>query len=466
MVSANVSQRQRVVIAGGGLSGLSTAIWLSAVGYQVTLVEARGRLGGRTIKIDVPAAGAVVDNGQHALLRCYTRLCEYLETIGTQDQVHWTTTWVQREPGRGPVKMTPVGMLKSGAVPLRDLPAITRTMLHLARALIRPSHRLDELSVDEWLRAIRAPQSLRTLFFDPFVIALNDTPDRFSAYGFIKTLRLFIGRSLRQPRNLGLGYATTDLHSLFVAPAEKLLDQRGGTILRSSPIQTVLVDGGRATGLRLKDGTVIDADAIVLATPAWDTAKIIEHSDLGHDQFFSAPAGIESAPIVSVYVWLDGPLRMTQSFEGLLGTTSEWIFDRTALYGERDGVGYGYSLVTSAAWQLQKQTNDVIVEEALASIRTHFPDFAEREVVHTHVVRQPKATFTPTPRSHRRRLPTKTPINGLVLAGDWTDTGMSSLMEGAAESGHRAAQEVMRQRPAHRVAAVAPVGSSAKSSRG
>jgi len=458
--------RKSVVVVGGGLAGLTSAVGLSSRGYDVTLLEARGRLGGRTIGIEVERLGTTVDNGQHGMLRCYHRLIEYLTEIGTADQVHWTTTWVQREPGRGPVRMTPQSMLTSGAVPLREVPAAIRTLASLARALVRVPARLDDLSVDEWLRRIRAPQSLRRLFFDPFVISLNDTPARFSAHTFVQTLREFLVRSLRDPRNLGLGYATTDLHSLFVAPAEDLLRTRGAVVRPRAGVSRVRIQDGRIVGVVLNDGEELQADAVVLALPAWDCAKVLEASDIGHPDFVAGPAGIEASPIVSTYVWLDRPLEMTQSFEGLLGTTSEWIFDRTALYGQRDKPGYGYSLVTSAAWAPQEQSRDEVVAGVMASLATHFPEFGDRTVLDVHVVRQPRATFSPLPGSARLRRPARTPVDGLVLAGDWTSVGVSSLMEGAVESGRRAVDEIEAQlvretrlaRSAGAEAATTPVG--------
>jgi squalene-associated FAD-dependent desaturase len=438
-------ERRRVVVVGGGIAGLATAVWLSERGVAVTLVEERGRLGGRTIGIDVEKAGATVDNGQHAMLPSYSRLREYLETIGSLEKMTWMSTWVQRDAERGPVRMTPLAILRSGAIPLRDIPALAASGARFLAALVRLPASLDRLSVDEWLRAIRMPASARTLFFDPFVTALNDTPDRFSAFTMIQTLRTILVRSVRDPRKLGLGYSTVDLSSLLVAPAVALLEARGCAVLPRSGVHAVRIVEGRCVGVTLADGTETDADAVVLAIPPWALARLAAGGSLGHEAFFGSAREIEAAPIVSTYVWLDRPLEMVHAFEGLLGTTAEWIFDRTVVHGERDALGYGYSLVTSAAYRLQELSKAEVVEAVLASMRTQFPEFADRTVLHTHVVRQPQATFSPRPGFQRLRRPQTTPVARLVLAGDWTETGLSSLMEGAAESARRAADEVLRQ---------------------
>jgi uncharacterized protein with NAD-binding domain and iron-sulfur cluster len=50
-----------------------------------------------------------------------------------------------------------------------------------------------------------------------------------------------------------------------------------------------------------------------------------------------------------------------------------------------------------------------------------------------------EATFKVAPNSRNLRLSQRTPLPGLYLAGDWTDTGWPSTMESAVRSGNLAA---------------------------
>jgi monoamine oxidase len=53
----------RVVVVGAGFSGLAAAYELSRVGYEVTVVEARNRVGGRVLSFSDLVPGKVVEGG-------------------------------------------------------------------------------------------------------------------------------------------------------------------------------------------------------------------------------------------------------------------------------------------------------------------------------------------------------------------------------------------------------------------
>jgi len=82
------------------------------------------------------------------------------------------------------------------------------------------------------------------------------------------------------------------------------------------------------------------------------------------------------------------------------------------------------------------------------------------------VVKERRATFAQDPASLRLRAKTRTQFRNLVLAGDWTDTGLPATIEGAIRSGERAAAQLTRDLGASRSArrsagATAPVSGHA-----
>jgi uncharacterized protein with NAD-binding domain and iron-sulfur cluster len=62
------------------------------------------------------------------------------------------------------------------------------------------------------------------------------------------------------------------------------------------------------------------------------------------------------------------------------------------------------------------------------------------------IVRERRATFAATPEQDARRPGPKTAWSNLLLAGDWTDTGLPATIESAIRSGQRAARIAAQSR--------------------
>jgi hydroxysqualene dehydroxylase len=58
-------------------------------------------------------------------------------------------------------------------------------------------------------------------------------------------------------------------------------------------------------------------------------------------------------------------------------------------------------------------------------------------------VRERRATFAATPGENAKRPAARTAWRNLVLAGDWTNTGLPATIEGAIRSGNQAADLIV-----------------------
>ena len=66
-------------------------------------------------------------------------------------------------------------------------------------------------------------------------------------------------------------------------------------------------------------------------------------------------------------------------------------------------------------------------------------DLADRALPPWRIVKERRATFAATPAQIARRPGATTRWQNLLLAGDWTETGLPATIEGAIDSGLRAA---------------------------
>ena len=89
---------------------------------------------------------------------------------------------------------------------------------------------------------------------------------------------------------------------------------------------------------------------------------------------------------------------------------------------------------------MRHQSKEALHHLFLEAMAQAFPRAAEARVERVLIVKQEQATFRSVPGSAACRPPAETPLDNLFLAGEWTDTGWPSTMEGAVRSGLRAVE--------------------------
>src|SRR5450759_3243135 len=130
--------RPRVVIVGGGVSGLATAYDIHRrVGAeaQLTLVEAGSRLGGKVVAEQF--SGHLVDTGPDAILMRVPAMAALLDELGLSDQIVPQAALGAYIWSRGKLRRIPAGTLFG--VPDRLVPLLRSRLLSpagLARAAL------------------------------------------------------------------------------------------------------------------------------------------------------------------------------------------------------------------------------------------------------------------------------------------------------------------------------------------
>lgn len=440
------------VVVGAGLAGLASAVWLAEAGHRITLLERRGALGGRTVAMPVAAMDDVPDNGQHVFASGYENLFRYLDSVGTRDHVEFPGHITTRLPG-GATRRVAFGGLDGLRAALGDLPGVTgldrmRAALAQVRlvqqALRQPAH-LDDITADEWFRRLRMPKSARQALWDGIVIGLTgDKPEISSAKVLADLMVTGARQALKMRTPISIGYPTVDLDTLFVRGAEKVFEDRGVSVRHRAVVRCVDVADGAVSGVTLADGEFVPADAVVCAVPVWNVRGILDQVP-GHEHVYAAAEQLTPVPIVSVNLYLDRSIGMTDWGEVLYGGEGvlEQVWDRQCMHGRSPDRAWLYSTTVSAAYELTQMSNDEITATQLAMLRRYYPDAGRAQVVHSHVVRMPRSTFAQRPGTAGIRPDQRTTVRGLALAGDWTRTDWTTTMEGACQSAARAVEVIL-----------------------
>ena len=450
--------RPDVVVVGAGFAGLSAAVRLVEAGARVLVVEERRRLGGRATAFADPQTGAVVDNGQHALFGCYHETFAFLRAIGALDDVALDERLdleVVDPQGVRSRLVTPAwppplhlvgGLLRWPALGWRDRAAAVRMGLVLRRLGRAGSaetwRRLGSVTAEAWLADCGQTPRLRDLLWGPLVVAaLNQPPSTAAAAPFARVLvRMFGGTR----SDAAIGLSRVPLDALYAEPARRWLEARGSCV-RTGGTATLAVAGSRAVGVDLR-GERIEAGAVVSSVP-WFSFPALAQGVAELAAIADSARRMTASPIVTVNLWYDRDVT-DSPLVGLPGRTFQWVFDTGRIFG---GAGSHLSLVSSGADRVVGMTNDELTALATREVAAALPKAGGARVARGTVVRERRATFSLAP-GEPPRPRAETPLRGLVLAGDWTDTGLPATIEGAVQSGHVAAALVANSGPSGRQA--------------
>jgi uncharacterized protein with NAD-binding domain and iron-sulfur cluster len=217
---------------------------------------------------------------------------------------------------------------------------------------------------------------------------------------------------------------------------------RGGRIALRSGAREVRVCEGKFAGLVLEDGSEITADALIAAVPHTVLPGLLPKELSASGGMLEGLQNIHTSPITGVHLWFDRTV-MAEPFLTLLDHTTQWVFNKTLLYGEPAGRGQYLQLVISASYDLVPKSRQEIIDLCRRELAEILPASREAQVEKATVVKEVSATFSPRPDVDKWRPAQKTAVDNLYLAGDWTRTGWPSTMEGAVRSGYLAAEAVL-----------------------
>jgi len=436
-----------VLIIGGGFAGLTAGIALAESGKRVCLLEQKPYLGGRARSFRDPTTGSVVDNGQHLFMGCYHSTIRFLETIGTLDRIHFQSRLAVPFLDRGgrltrldcPDLPSPwhllVGVLRSRSFSWKQ----KLEVLKLGRVLrgAGPGSATVGESVAAWLSRQGQSEGLQRNFWDLLCIAaMNEDPRRASAQLFERVLKLALFSS---PADSRLGIARGGLSECYTDASAAFIESRDGLVQTGRNVKQLLIAEGVCRGVELASGERIEGFPVISAVPWHQLAALIPKDLLRAEPFFAGALALRPAPIISINLWFDAPITDLE-FAGLRGSTIQWLFDKSRILGADD---HCISLVLSGAHEHVGREKEQLLAVALRELGEMLPAVQEASLVHSVVIKERFATFSPSPEAEPLRPPARTPIRGLFLAGDWTATGLPATIEGAVQSGYTAAGEVL-----------------------
>ena len=411
----------RIHVIGAGVAGLAAAVRLAQGGRKVVLHDSAGHAGGRCRSYFDAHLDRRIDNGNHLMLSGNWAIRDYLETVGAADSLtgpedasfpfcdlRTGDTWtVTPDAGRIPWSV----LFGQGRVPGTCLSEYLRVR-HLACA------GADDTVAD----CLAGPGTLFEKFWEPLAVGVLNTPaDMASARLLWPVVKETFGRGRAACRPL---MARAGLSESFVDPALDYLAVKGAEVRFNNRLRGLDLGDGRLRALDFAGATVVldPEDQAVLAVPAWAAADLVPG--------LNGPEGAHA--IVNAHFRLTPPVPAAPPLVGLVGGTAQWVFLR----------GDVASVTVSAADALAAEANEAIAMRLWPEVRAAL-ELADGPLPPWRIVKEKRATISQTPAEDRRRPTPRTAWRNLILAGDWTATGLPATIEGSIRSGFRAAELVV-----------------------
>lgn len=429
-----------VIIVGGGWAGLSCAVELTRHGRHVTLLESARQLGGRARRV---AFGEyAVDNGQHILLGAYTHTLELLQTVGVNLATHVMRTPLQLHLQD---QQRPAFLLTTP-----NLPAPFHLLIALLRAqglslndrwmAIRFGHRLcnnksileQDITVSELLQIEKQNTRLIQYLWEPLCLAALNTPiDQASAEVFLEVLRSAFCKSRR---NTDLLLPKTDLSALLPDHACEYIERHGGRVELGQRVDELLLHQRQIHGVRCADSPR-RASHVVLTIPPYAVLPLLKPIPALQDITYNL-ANFTYEPICTIYVKYPEDVSTDFPMQGFTGGLSHWIIDRRI-----SGLPGLMAVVISGPGPHTKLSQTELARQISAELTLAFPHWPAPDDM--FVICEKRATFSCQRNINAIRPAHRTPVKGLWLAGDYTNTGYPATIEGAVQSGLHCARQIV-----------------------
>jgi isorenieratene synthase len=443
-----LSKEKSVGIIGGGLAGVSAAIFLAERGFKVKIFEKEKYLGGKVgswpVRFD-DGFSTQVEHGFHAFFKQYYNLRELLKKIDAYKYLipiddYLILTKQHGNYGFKDLDTVPVlnilSMAKTGIYSYKDAmlnPGFRKMTSLLSYNREKTFTKFDHVSFKDFAEEVMLPPEMR-LMFTTFSRAFFAEPQYISMAELIKSFHSYF-----LSNDLGLLYdvLNDDFEDTLWKPAKNYISKYKSTISPDSKITSFKKDGNQFV---INDERF---DYAIIASDVKGTKSIIKSSDYfknEHPNFYNQMTNLKQSQRYSVLrVWIDKDLRQGVPF--FIFTDALKILDSVTIYHRMEKTSEEWVKKNGGGiFELHSYAvpddfpKEEIRDQFLKEFEEYFPEIKGYKVKYEYL--QVKDDFTAFHTNLYTTRPTvKTEVENLFLAGDWVKLdNPAMLMEAATTS--------------------------------
>merc|ERR1740127_86264 len=274
-LKANGTEKKRVAIIGGGLSGLACAKYLAEAGHEPTVYEARDVLGGK-VSAWQDKDGDWIETGLHIFFGADPNMMNLFKELNIEDRLQWKIHKMIFAMQELPGEFTTFDFIPGIPAPFNFGLAIlmNQKMLTLGEKLQTAPPLIpmliegqdfidaqDELSVTDFMRKYGMPERINEEVFISMAKALDFIdPDKLSMTVVLTAMNRF----LNEDDGLQMAFLDGNQPERVCAPMAAHIEARGGEVRTNSPVAEIATEAdGSVAGLKMRDGSLVTADMYV-----------------------------------------------------------------------------------------------------------------------------------------------------------------------------------------------------------
>lgn len=473
----NPSQKKKVAIIGGGLSGLSCAKYLSDAGHEPTIYEARDVLGGK-VSAWQDADGDWIETGLHIFFGAYPNVMNMFAELGIHDRLQWKIHQMIFAMQELPGEFTTFDFIPGIPAPFNfglailmnqkmlTLPEKIQTAPPLIPMLIEGQPFIDaqdELSVTQFMRKYGMPERINEEVFIAMAKALDFIdPDKLSMTVVLTAMNRFLNES----NGLQMAFLDGNQPDRVCKPMADHIVKNGGKVVLNSPVKEIVTnDDGTINHLLLRSGEQVVADEYVSAMPV-DIVKRMLPTKWQTMPYFRQLDELEGIPVINLHMWFDRKLKAVDHL----------CFSRSPLlsvYADMSVTCKEYADTEKSMLELVfapcsplaggnvnwiGKSDEEIIDATMGELARLFPTElanddkwpatskqgpnGQAKLLKYSVVKVPRSVYAAIPGRNKYRPSQTSPVPRFTMAGDFTSQKFLGSMEGAMLAGKLAAEVV------------------------
>lgn len=441
MIFVTAPPSQTVLILGAGLAGLTIAYHLRQQGCHITLLDHPEWRDGFWLNPSDPVP---------ILLGCYRESHRLLHALDRQQPPHpdrsiplefllpygrHVSYQSARLPGAFQWMMS---LFSFQGLAWRDRWRLFSHVEQIWEQVQTLPADLESRTADEWLLATGQSLEARERIWGRLAHWLtgNDLA-RLSAATFVQLLSTVF---LSDASNARLISVSESIEQRFMMPMKQSLphDRIEFRTLTSPPL--LRFDENRMRDVRLRDGTTLRAHWYIIALPHQQLRALLPERLLTRLAYFAHMTDLTDLGGLAVQL----KCRSSVQTPRLVLLTGHFFHQLTVT---PSGPGEIVCRLRAMADSLENLDGDQVRDAAIAELIRVFPTMAPGDVSVHEIIREPHATLSLVPGTARLRPLQQSPIQNMLVAGSWTDTGWPTNLESALISAHRCS-EIVTSRPA------------------